>query len=66
MSLTRDQHAVHERYERFAPKVKLAIDRAFKQTQAVLRNEGLIVANDDRAEALVCAIVEYVEESARP
>lgn len=66
MSLTRDQHAAHERYERFAPKVKLAVDKAFNQAQEALRHAGLKVAYDDRAEVLVCAIVEYVEESARP
>lgn len=51
------------KYERLPSDCKAAVDRAFKATAAALRDAGLVTANDDRAEALVDAITEYVIDS---
>lgn len=53
-----------ERYESVPAHVRRAIDDAFEAAQDALKERGLAVASDDRAENLVDAIMVYVLESA--
>ena len=55
--------AWHKDYEEAHPAVKEAIDEAYTAARAVLAEHGMAIANDDRAETLVAAIMEYVTES---
>jgi hypothetical protein len=64
MSMTIEETRAHERYQT-APKVFTdVVDNAYKAARKVIEDSGMDVANDDRAEALVSAIVRYIEDSA--
>lgn len=64
MSLTKAQSQLHERYENAMPQTQQAIDAAYKAARTELEARGYTCANDDRAEALVAALYEYLIESA--
>lgn len=61
MSITNEDREMHDNYsEHMTGWQKQAVDDACEYAQAALRESGLKVANDDRAEALVAAIARYV------
>ena len=64
MSLTKQQSDAHKRYEESYPIIFEAVNKAYYAARQSLIDSGMEVANDDRAEALVAAILIYVEESA--
>jgi len=64
MSLTREQSNAHDRYEESDPIIFEAVNKAYYAARQSLIDSGMEVANDDRAEALVAAILIYVEDSA--
>ena len=61
MSLTTDQRLAHMRYEIADNLIRQAVDDAYV---ASLEANGMDCASDDRAEALVAAILIYLEDSA--
>ena len=67
MSLTAEQSKAHQRYEHAEeanPIIFEAVNKAYYAARQSLIDSGMEVANDDRAEALVAAILIYIEESA--
>jgi len=64
MSLTPEQSKAHERYENANAIVRRVVDDAYKAARKAITDSGMVVANDDRAEALVVAILIYIEDSA--
>jgi len=55
----------HRRYEEADDSTREMVDQAFNVARKSLEANGLIPANDDRAECLVAAIMRYVHESRR-
>ena len=67
MRMNAEQRAAHERYEHAQtanPVFAKAVDEAFRAVRDAIAGRGMDTAGDDRAEALVAAIVIYIEESA--
>lgn len=58
--MTRDQTYYHAMYERLKPVDQEAINEAYKALAKSLRKSDFVTPGDDRAEALVAAITEYV------
>jgi hypothetical protein len=58
--LTKDEHDLHEQYENLSQQARDAIDDAYKAATDALKDAGLTIKGDDRAEKLVAAITEYV------
>jgi hypothetical protein len=64
MSLTVEQKRAHERYQAADPVVRKVVDLAVNAARDQIIDSGMVAANDDRAEALVAAILIYIEDSA--
>ena len=64
MSLTLEQKQAHERYENADVLIRRTVDTAFTAARNAIAATGMDTAGDDRAEALVSAILVYIEESA--
>lgn len=64
MSMTREKTQWHLEYESAKPIIKDAVDEAYTAARKVLEAKGFSVANDDTAENLVAAIMEYLVDSA--
>jgi hypothetical protein len=62
--LTAEQSKAHKRYENADSIIQEAVNKAYYAARQSLIDSGMDVANDDRAEALVAAILIYIEESA--
>jgi hypothetical protein len=56
----------HREYEGSKPVIRQAVDSSFSLVRNCLVDRGFSVANDDRAEILIAAIMEYLTESADP
>jgi hypothetical protein len=64
LSLTTDQRLAHLRYEIADNLIRQAVDDAYSAARKSLEANGMDCASDDRAEALVAAILIYLEDSA--
>ena len=64
MSMTAEESRLHDQYEFSHPIIKMATDDAYQAVRARIEADGMIVANDDRAEQLVVAIYKYIIDSA--
>lgn len=53
---------IHDVYEHMTESDRDSVDSAFAAAQASLKQDGLAVRGDDRAERLVEAIARYVQE----
>lgn len=63
MSMTTTDRLWHDEYELADADTQQAVDHAYRAAVDSLRDNGIATSNDDRAEALVAAIMRYVNES---
>jgi hypothetical protein len=63
MSLTRQESYWHGFYEESEESTRDAIDAEFYAARCHLNASGFVTANDDRAEAVISALVRYIVES---
>ncbi len=63
MSMTNDAIFWHQAYEDAHHEVRETVDSAYKEVRRIFKRDGGQVANDDRAEELVAALMRYWVES---
>lgn len=64
MPMTQQDREWHKKFERLPSGIKQTIDEAFNTlVKEIKRYEGLVCANDDRAEQVIASLGRYVVES---